>query len=338
MNDVTLVPERLCSGRVRVNRAQTATDGSDDVQGFAPPYRLIARELAKGNVVPFLGAGASMYHRRADIECPPSGEALSEKLADEGVFPARPECRRKELPRVASFFEHVNGDRYKLRDFLYSEFSKPFAPNALHRLLAKVGLKTPLIIITTNYDDMLERAFDDAKSRYELVVTAVDDLANAGSVKHKCAETGEVQYILPDKLLCSKTCSVIYKMHGGIDRTDQEKSNYLITEEDYVGFLSNAWNKEKPMVPPTITAQLIRRSFLFLGYSLTDWNFRVMLENLANTGGELRRPPKSWSIQLHPEKVDEELWSKKNVNVYSQDLGDFVDRLTHELQAEGVQA
>lgn len=169
---------------VAVAAAESGRTGSDE----EPPYRFIARKLLEGEVVPFLGAGASVCYHPAHpdgtVICPPTGSALAELLAEEAGFPQDPDLR-PDLPLVASYFEHVSVDRSGLCDVLNSVFRPEFVPNALHRLLAQIAARKELLIITTNYDDMIERAFDEAKIPYHLVITAIEDLELGGTVKYR---------------------------------------------------------------------------------------------------------------------------------------------------------
>ena len=81
--------------------------------------------------------------------------------------------------------------------------------------------------------------------------------------------------------------------------------------------------------PPAALSRAFKtRRFLFLGYSLEDWNFRaflrlLVLRNAVSGKSKLRH----WAIQLGPSKLDEALWFQRNVHVYDGDLGKFCGRL-----------
>ncbi len=292
-----------------------------------PNYQIIVPQLLKGAVVPFLGSGASMFHRRqlSGAACPPSAIELAERLAMTAQLGADSEeyrLIRTDLPLAASYFEHVELDRDGLRDELISVFNNPFEPNLLHRLLAKVAAKQPLLIITTNYDDMIEAAFQAEKVPYQLVVTAIEDL----QVKFQGTDDSELAPVDPQTLKISlKHASIIYKMHGSIDRTGKQPpdDHFVITEEDYVAFLGSL------LVPPAISALFLTRRFLFLGYSLRDWNFRVMLSQRLQDSGKLK---KSWAIQHRPNSIETKLWEKKNVEIFDMDLLDFSTALTAQVE------
>ena len=75
----------------------------------------------------------------------------------------------------------------KLREALANP-QRSNEPNVLHRLLASVARRTPLAIITTNYDDLIERALGDVP--YDLFVVAVDRTSGGSAA-------GTVLFLLP---------------------------------------------------------------------------------------------------------------------------------------------
>jgi hypothetical protein len=83
-------------------------------------------------------------------------------------------------------------------------------------------------------------------------------------------------------------------------------------------------------------AKMKTSHFLFLGYSMRDWNMRVILKRLW--GGEaLSRT--SWAVQLEPSgdgvpEVEKKLWSRRgDVELKYSPLKEYVDRLDAELNA-----
>src|SRR4029079_14081510 len=98
----------------------------------------------------------------------------------------------------------------------------------------------------------------------------------------------------------------------------EEWDNFVITEEDYVDFLSRMASTSPPL-PAILSEHLAARNFLFLGYGLRDWNLRVVLNNMSRlfkAGG--RTPKPSWAIQRAPSEVERRLWDKRNVNIFDE--------------------
>src|SRR6266496_3056587 len=74
--------------------------------------------------------------------------------------------------------------------------------------------------------------------------------------------------------------SVILKIHGAIDRAgpEAEWDSYVITEDHYIDYLTRT--EIQNLVPVMLAMQLRRSHFLFLGYSMRDWNLRVILHRI----------------------------------------------------------
>ena len=130
--------------------------------------------------------------------------------------------------------------------------------------------------------------------------------------------------------------AVILKMHGAVDRTDPEAAwdSYVITEDHYIEYLART--DIANLVPVTLAAKLRRSHFLFLGYSMRDWNLRVILHRIW---GEQELPYTSWAIQRQPTVIDEKFWSKRSVEILDVDLEEYVGGLgeaVHEPLGAGV--
>jgi len=105
-----------------------------------PPHGVIAKLFQEGAIVPFLGAGVNFGTRQPPnaqwnektSTFLPSGAELSRFLAGDCGFPSKEEQDLDDRAKVP----------------------------------------TPLLIVTTNYDDLTERAFAAAGRQYDLVVHA----------------------------------------------------------------------------------------------------------------------------------------------------------------------
>ena len=297
-----------------------------------PPYGDIWDYLRTGKVVPFLGAGASLAGRpkidKWDGDNPtvlPSGVELAAYLASKANFPSKRREDLEDLAKVASYCADSSGRR-RLRERLRAVLDHKYAFSPLHELLASVPV--PLLIVVTNYDTLLEQAFRKANNKpYDLVIYPSDRLDAAGSVLWWRHGEPQPSPVHPNKLnidLSKRT--VIYKMHGSIARSP-EWDNFVITEEDYIEFLS----RMNTAVPPIFYSHCLERNFLFLGYSLRDWNLRVVLRNLSRMlvkrGGEILP---SWAIQRNPSDLERDLWEKRNVTIFDVPLDEFTARIKRE--------
>jgi SIR2-like domain len=307
-----------------------------------PPYGGIWNRIKAGKVVPFLGAGASMAGRPGnatwDPDRPqflPSGADLAQFLADEANFPKADDPRdpgyhdRRDLAKVSSYYADTVG-RGPLRERLRDVLLRPdYQPGPLHQFLAAVP--SPQVIVSTNYDTLLEQAFQAAGKPYDLVVYVSDGDELAESVlwwRHGATDPTHVH--AADLDIDLATTSVIYKMHGTVITRLSDFDSFVITEDDYVNYLAQI----DSAVPAVLATHFSRRSFLFLGYSLRDWNLRVILKNLskpfatrAAQRGRAEEQLPSWAILRKPSPVEQVLWSKRLVQIFDVDLDEFVTNI-----------
>jgi hypothetical protein len=309
-----------------------------------PPYGVIWRELKKGAVVPFLGAGASFSGRRPnakwderDATFLPSGRELAHCLADDVTFPPNELYDRSDLAKVASYYLEAV-DRLALLARLRDVFDRDYQVGKVHRLLA--DLPVPLLIVTTNYDNLIEQAFTMKSKPFHLVVHPTDRKDLSASVLWWKPNATEPTAYPPSKLpLSLKDTTIIYKMHGSVDRQTKTWDSFVITEEDYVEFLARMTGQSA--IPARFMLHFRQSRFLFLGYGLHDWNLRVMLKNLKTrltspeaeaTGSDVHRPMagdslRSWAIQDQPSELEKVLWRARRVNIYDMKIDDFVAKM-----------
>jgi hypothetical protein len=303
-----------------------------------PPYGEIADLLAQGEVVPFLGAGANLGTRPAqaiwDEKCAfmPTGGELSRFLAGKSGFPSADDHDITDLAKVASYFVETTARR-RLRERLHEVFDRDCVPGDVHAYLAAV--RAPLLIVTTNYDDLIERAFAACGRPYDLVIHPTDRKEVEASVLLWKHGEREPVPVAPNNLFLDlATTSVIYKMHGTVDRASNRWDSYVITEDDYVDFLSRMTSQTA--VPSLFMRHIRSRHLLFVGYGLRDWNLRVVLKNLRLPHGrsdageradEDEEDLRSWAIQSRPSGLEVELWNARRVKIYDVDIAEFVTRL-----------
>jgi hypothetical protein len=306
--------------------------------GFAPPFGDIWDGLKAGKVIPFLGAGASLAGRLDQqswtdaSEFPPSGRELAHFLAERSNFPSQDDQDRDDLAKVSSYTADISGRprlRQRLRDVLY----RPYRRSSVHTFLAEIPAH--LLVVVTNYDTLLERAFRDAGKPYDLVVYPAERGSFGNSLLWWAHGKTEPEAVEAKELdLDLDHTSVIYKMHGTVGK-DAQWDNFVITEEDYVEFLSRMTTNTSSAVPAQFYQYSRSRSFLFLGYSLRDWNLRVVLRNLRRQFENLKAADNadeddvpSWAIQRRPSLLEQKLWTRRHVEIFDMEIEAFV----HELE------
>jgi len=300
-------------------------------------YQSVVRGMLQGKVVPFLGVGVSMAGRPVDAPWRvgrylPDSRELATHLA--GTFDYPP-GDLLDLLRVSQFIQIMAGSG-PLYDELRQVFDADYPPNSLHALLARFPrlvrervVKQYQLIVTTNYDDALERAFLAAGEEFDLV-NYIADGEHRGRFRHfrpdgRCSVI-ERPNEYSDLSLDRRT--IILKIHGAVDRQDSERDSYVITEDHYIDYLTRT--DISNLVPVTAVAKIRRSHFLFLGYSLRDWNLRVILHRIW--GGQALTY-RSWAIQLDTHPVERESWGRRGVEILYASLDDYAEQLSAQLDA-----
>lgn len=312
------------------------TDVADDL---GPVYARIAHLIRVGRVVPVLGAGANLIGRPPDAawrrgQYLPSGRELAQELASY-VRITVPDTY--DLARVSQYLSAVEGEG-ALYDELHDVFDADYPPTGVHHFLASVAgriraeRRTGLLCVTTNYDCCLEAAFTAADEPYDLI-TYVAGGRNAGRFVHVPAGGAPTVIHKPNEYLdFSPGASVIAKIHGAVDRQGGEDS-YVITEDHYINYITHA--DVGSLFPTALAARMRRSHFLFLGYRLRDWNFRVMLYRLW--GEQEGKTYKSWAIDAFPDPIDLVAWESRGVDILGAPLDEFLSAMEGELaDADGT--
>ncbi len=167
---------------------------------------------------------------------------------------------------------------------------------------------------------LLEEAyvFEIAKSRkpYKVVVQPLDGFKGADQAEQM---TNPPRDDVP----------VVYKIHGSFHEHQDAGpetdplSNVIITEEDYIKFLTIV-GKTGEGVPNYISSKMVRSTLLFLGYSLEDWDFRTIYKGLIESlTADKKRT--SFAIQWQPPKFWIKYWEQKGVVIYDYDVYKFAE-------------
>jgi SIR2-like domain len=239
----------------------------------------------------------------------------------------------RDLARVSQYFAVLAGEG-PLEEELHEVFDSDCPPTPLHRLLARLARgvrevnRECMLIVTTNYDNSLERAFTEEAEPYELV-TYIAQGGDRGLFRHITANGDTTTIRIPnkyDKIQLNQR-TVIAKIHGSVDSINGD--SFVITEDHYIEYITRA--DAASLFPATLAAKLRTSHFLFLGYSLRDWNLRVMLYRLW--GEQEGKNFNSWAIQKNPDPIDRDSWKKRGVDILTASVEDFVAAVEQRLAA-----
>jgi DNA-binding SARP family transcriptional activator len=283
-------------------------------------YAEVVKALLSGRLVPVLGTGT-----HADGAVPGLDE-IAAYLADFFDYPPT----SRELARVSEYVALMKGVG-PLYDELHDLLDRDYDAGPVHCSLAAVA-KTlgssgapRQLIVTTNYDLALERAFADTGEKLD-VVSYISIGRHAGRFLHVPAEGDPVVVDVPNAYtgLALEKRSVVLKLLGQVDREPERQwESFTVTEDDHIDYLAQA--DISNLVPVTIVAKLRRSHFLFLGYPLRDWGLRVFLHRIW---GREKLAYRSWAVETSIEPVERELWRQRGVDVFDIPLDEYVRELT----------
>lgn len=233
----------------------------------------LARKAREGDLVLFVGAGVSQgaglpswNAMLCEIAAEEAGvgdldafRSLSE--LDQAALLARRVAKGESMGTVVARHLITRGTHYSLA----------------HGLLAGLPVDE---VITTNYDDLFERA---------------------------SAAVGRPVTVLPHAL-ARRSERWLLKMHGCVSRPE----TIVVTREDYLRFQEN-----RSALAGIVQALLLTRHMLFHGFSLRDDNFHRIAHAVRTALGERERDGDGWqdprfgtTLVVDPNPLARELWQE----------------------------
>jgi SIR2-like domain len=279
----------------------------------------IAKAVARGECILFLGSGVhapppdGSSYSYPEEERPPFGSVLSAQLAEKcRVLEAFPKESVANLQRMSLFFETAKGRRQLVEEIDTAvENGKKPSP----ALYALAELDFPLVI-TTNYDRLFERA---------LAVAGKEPVVSIYS--HEEQETEDYPAPTPttdQPFLC--------KIHGDVGHPE----SIVVTDEDYIQFVLRMSDKGPyDPVPMTFRYFFQKWTTLFVGYSLLDYNLRLLFKTLRWRIDKARIPD-TYSVDLHPDPLIFDVWhnQRRYVKFVAEDIWTFVPALYRAVKGQ----
>lgn len=227
----------------------------------------------------FVGAGISM-----PLGLPSWRQLIDHMAAELGYDPDIYRTFGNDLA-LAEYYRIRKRQIGPLRSWMDREWhssSIDISKSRVHELIAKLDFD---LIYTTNYDRWLERAFDHHGKPY-LKIAGVSDLSSI-----------------------DKDRTQIVKFHGDFD----DDNSIVLDESSYFDRLEF----ESPL-DIKFRADVLGRSVLFIGYSLSDINIRYLFYRLANIWKKSSRSvpqPQSYIFAVRPNAVQEAVLAQWNIEM-----------------------
>jgi hypothetical protein len=262
--------QRLRSARAQISAARDFLAGHDDVDIAFIPYTmplyqiyLEARREVLGPLAPTPERHAALEQALLARECVlfvgaglssaaglPDWNSLIRRLSDDlGIRWSE----RHNYLDLAQWYRERFGPE-KLAAVLRDTYTTAAHPTLAHYLLMSLPLRH---VITTNYDDLLERALIGLK-RHPVKVLRQADVARTG---------GDDVFVV--------------KLHGDAASGDET----ILTRDDYDEFF-----QRRPAMALLLEGLLLNQTFFFVGYGLRDPNFRQIHGRIVRMLREAQRP------------------------------------------------
>lgn len=251
---------------------------------------LLRNESDKDKLVVFVGAGVS-----CNVPGMPNWYKLIVKMAESIGYSKCTECRHKDESedREECFVKNdfSSDDFLKIPQYVFNQnestYNRIIRENISDQRITDAPLSKaifdlkPSHIITTNYDTLLESSESEFCQQYDVIIYD-KDLLNAQKKKY------------------------IIKMHGDVSDCD----TIVLKEQDYLNF-----SQTHVLIELFVKALLTDHTFLFLGYSLNDYNVKLILSwiNYIRSQNEKVLKKNIGYIVLDEEEVDQ-----NKMNYFSQ--------------------
>lgn len=248
------------------------------------------------------------------------------------------------LTSITSYYLNIS-DREQLWNRLRLVISEKNRPTRTHRLLAtaaKYHLERPLkpnqarenyLIITTNYDSLMEQALEDLNVPYAALITENKEhkvivrfspkMNDAEALKEKYSKKKSPNGFVLDE---TQKMVLLFKLHGGLNQQlDSSEDGVIISDDDYVAYVSQM-NTSDGVIPADLIPKMQNKPFLFLGYSLNDWNVRSIFETFRKKRNQMLQT-RDFAVMRSVKDFEKIFFDKNNVHIYETDLNTFIEGL-----------
>lgn len=281
--------------KVRLERVngQTKTENEDvDTQMVsleAADQQWIDDQLASGQVILFLGSGASIGSASENGEQPLSALQLRDQISD--AFLAG-KLRDKPLAQVAEIAKS-SSNLMAVQEFIANKFSG-LLPAEFHKLIPTFRWHA---IVTTNYDLVVERAYQDYDKPLQELAPVIRD----GDLRRATEQINTVPLL---------------KVHGCVTQIDDPGLPLILASEEYAKH-----KKNRELIFKALQDWAGRHPIFFCGYDISDPNISQILWDIGDTSNNRPR-----YVTVNPGLIDLQMsyWRDRRILPIAKNFEDFL--------------
>ena len=250
----------------------------------------ILRKIAEGKVVLFLGSGVNKGCLNSRGQDAPIGKELALMIKD-GFFPD--EEIPTDLPTICTCVE-ARESRRILDRFIY-DILIDYKPSM--DVLKQIPKFRWRRIYTTNFDRLVEQAYDDTSERVQNLYTIYSD---------RDRQDFQLGQDVP-----------YFKLHGCITKISSPGLPLILTQQDYANYREN-----RVRLFDRFKGELFDHTILFIGYNLSDPNFSdLFYEVLDNMN--INDFPRCYAISPNTPRALVSAWDIKKIEILDLTASEF---------------
>jgi len=244
----------------------------------------LAKLIKEKKVLLFVGAGIS-----ASLGFPSWNKLIGNLGKSAGFEPDVFEIYGDKL-MLAEYIDCIDDDT--VYDYVKNEFGiddkklikERLEASELYKLILELDFS---IIYTTNYDHLIETYYDMKGKEYTAVIN-IDDMKNVAGTR-------------------------IMKFHGDI----KDEKSIILSESHYFERMNF-----QSFLDVQLQADLLQYHVLYLGYSLSDVNIKLLLYRAGKRWENSDNRKQSYIFSATPNEVQRAVFSKNGITTFSSEIVD----------------
>lgn len=192
--------------------------------------------------------------------------------------------KENDYLKVAQLYYNQRGQKEYIEKVRKELRNGQIKHNELHEAIFDLN---PVHILTTNFEDLLEQVIKNNSHPFSIITKDI-----------------EFPYASNEKYLV--------KIHGDLNETD-----FVLKEDDYLSY-----GNQRPLTEAFIKSIFSTKLVLFVGYSFSDIDLKIILQSVSNILGE----NKQYAYLLSPDNmptIQREYLEKKGIHVVCYSDADY---------------